>query len=78
MVFVLFPDEAPRAAKNYRQLFTGEKVRQAVEASVDAAPWLGTGVVDCLGTLPRHETATRCLCRAPCQRAMRAQGSPIT
>lgn len=26
MVFVLFPDEAPRAAENYRQLFTGEKV----------------------------------------------------
>ena len=56
MVFVLFPDEAPHAAENYRQLFTGEKVRQAVEASVDAAPWLGTGVVNCLGTLPRHET----------------------
>lgn len=26
MVFVLFPDEAPRAAENYRQLFTGEAV----------------------------------------------------
>ena len=26
MTFVLFPDESPRAAENYRQLFTGEKV----------------------------------------------------
>lgn len=26
MMFVLFPDESPRAAENYRQLFTGEKV----------------------------------------------------
>jgi hypothetical protein len=47
MVFVLFPDEAPRAAENYRQLFTGEKVRQACRAGADAESGLRTILVNC-------------------------------
>lgn len=53
MVCVLFSDEAPRAAENYRQLFTGEKVRRGCRAGARAESGLRTMFVNCLKALPK-------------------------
>lgn len=43
MLFVVFVDDAPIAAENYRQLFSGELVSSPLRVCAQSALLLGTG-----------------------------------